>query len=228
MSPNLYAGFKQRQKESRIAWFENLAQEQEVPLHAASGWGYMSREEYNSCVYHVLREIPIRDNDNVFELGCGVGAVLQLIKDVYGNNVSVGGSDLSVQSITKARLIFPSEANNFYVASMTEKNNLIPDNNKDHVISFGALAMYLYKEEMLRALEEALRIAKPGGHLCFTHFIEPTGKAKYSILEPIEKSFWSEITKIYSLENLIVQQMMYQKDRYFVCFSKPLKSSAPL
>ena len=221
VSPSLYTGFKQREQKSRLSWFEDLAQGKEVPLHAASGWGYMSREEYNSMVYHVLREIPIRDNDVVFELGCGVGAVLQLIREVYGNNVLIGGSDLSVQAIRKARQIFPGEPNNFFVASMTKKNDAIPDNSKDHVISFGALAMYLYKEEMLKALEEALRITKPGGHLCFTHFIEPTGKGKWSILEPIEKSFWYEIRKTYLLENLKVQQMMYQKDRYFVCFSKP-------
>ena len=90
----------------------------------------------------------------------------------------------------------------------------------DHVISFGALAMYLYEEEMEKALEEAIRIAKPGGRLCFTHFIEPRGVLKGSILEPIEKSHWPKFAKKHFLENLIVKQMIEQKDRYFVCFSK--------
>ena len=40
---------------------------------------------------------------------------------------------------------------------MTEKNTLVPDNSQDVVISFGAFAMYLYKEDMEVALAEALR-----------------------------------------------------------------------
>ena len=219
-SPSLYEGFKKRQQESRLQWFENVAQKTDIPLHAASGWGYMSEEEYNNMVYHVLNKMSIKDTDSVFELGCGVGAVLQLIKSAYGERVTIGGSDLSVQAIAKIQKVFPVDATNFFVASMEEKNEHIMDNAKDHVISFGALAMYLYKEGMLKALEEAIRIAKPGGHLCFTHFIEPNGKLKGSILEPIEKSFWPLIANQYSLENLIIEQMLYQKDRYFVCFSK--------
>ena len=40
---------------------------------------------------------------------------------------------------------------------MTEKNTFLPDNSQDVVISFGAFAMYLYKEDMEVALAEALR-----------------------------------------------------------------------
>ena len=40
---------------------------------------------------------------------------------------------------------------------MTEKNTFVPDNSQDVVISFGAFAMYLYKEDMEVALAEALR-----------------------------------------------------------------------
>ena len=70
-------------------------------------------------------------------------------------------------------LVFPNETDRFHVLSITEKNNLLPGNSQDHVISFGALSMYLYEEEMEKALQGAIRIAKPCGHLCFTHFVEP-------------------------------------------------------
>ena len=221
-SSTSYEAFKNWQQKSRLQWFEDVAQKDELPLHAASGWGYMSEVQYNEMVSHVLQEMPIKSSDSVFELGCGVGAILKIIRSLKGETVSVGGSDLSQQAVTKIREIFPNETTNFYVLPMTEKNFNIPDNSKDHVISFGAIAMYLYKEQMVIALQEALRICKPGGHLCFTNFVEPSGQAIFSILEPVEKSFWTEITQKYSLENLIVKQMKNQKDRYFVCFSKPL------
>ena len=40
---------------------------------------------------------------------------------------------------------------------MTVKNNFVSDNSQDIVISFGAFAMYLYKDDMELALIEALR-----------------------------------------------------------------------
>ena len=40
---------------------------------------------------------------------------------------------------------------------MTDKNTFVTDNSQNIVISFGAFAMYLYKEDMEVALTEALR-----------------------------------------------------------------------
>ena len=51
--------------------------------------------------------------------------------------------------------------------------------------------MYLYEDQMEVALKEALRIVKPGGHVCLTHFVEPGGWVG-SILEPIKKSQWTK------------------------------------
>lgn len=220
ISPTSYVYFKRWKQDDRLQWFEKMAQIETIPLHAASGWGYLSEEEYNSIVDHVLQEMHIKNNDSVFELGCGVGAALQRIKHTYGENISIWGSDLSEQAIKKVRETFPNESSHFYVLSMTQKNDYTLNDSKDHVISFGAFAMYLYREEMKKALEEAIRIARPGGHICFTHFIEPNGNRIGSILEPIEKSYWTKIKKQYFLENLIVKQMILQKDRYFICFSK--------
>ena len=105
----------------------------------------------------VLKDIQIDVNSKIFELGCGTGAVLKRIKQKYGSDVIIGGSDLSYNAIEVARKNFPEESNHFYVISMTEKNNFVVDNSQDIVISFGAFAMYLYKDDMELALIEALR-----------------------------------------------------------------------
>ena len=220
ISPNVYQNFKVKQKGHRLQWFEDLAQQDNIPLHAASGYGYMSEDEYNNMVDQVLQEMPIEKGDSIFELGCGVGADLKRIRNNYGETVAIGGSDLSENAILKIRELFPKDATQFHIISMTKKNERISDNSKDHVISVGAFAMYLYVDEMEMALKEAIRITKPGGHLCFTHFVEPNGIAKGSILEPIDKSFWKKIADRYPIQNLRVKQMVYYKDRYFVCFSK--------
>jgi ubiquinone/menaquinone biosynthesis C-methylase UbiE len=105
----------------------------------------------------VLKDIPIKPNDSIFELGCGTAAVLKRIRQVYGSNINIGGSDISFNAIEVAKKIFSKDSGNFYVISMTEKNNAVPDNSQDVVISFGAFAMYLYKSDMELALIEALR-----------------------------------------------------------------------
>ena len=105
----------------------------------------------------VLKDIPIDVHSKIFELGCGTGAVLKRIKQKYGSDVIIGGSDLSFNAIEVARNTFPQESNHFYVISMTDKNNFVSDNSQDIVISFGAFAMYLYKDDMELALIEALR-----------------------------------------------------------------------
>lgn len=147
--------------------------------------------------------------------------MLKRIKQVYGDSIEIGGSDLSRNAIERIRQTFPSEKLNFHVLSMTEKHQFLGDNSKDHVLSFGAIGMYLYEDEMEAALFEALRIVKPGGHLCFTHFVEPGGLVG-SILEPLKKSQWVSWAKKYSLQKLVIKTMIHQGDRYFVCFSKRL------
>ena len=45
VAPSFY---KWQQKGSRIAWFERIAKEKDVPLHVASGWTYLSEDQFNS------------------------------------------------------------------------------------------------------------------------------------------------------------------------------------
>ena len=40
--------YKWQQKGARVAWFQRLAEEKDVPLHVASGWNYVSEDQYNS------------------------------------------------------------------------------------------------------------------------------------------------------------------------------------
>ena len=71
--------------------------------------------------------------------------------------LKIGGSDISSNTIEVPKKVFPEDSDQFYVISMTDKNTFVPDNSQDIVISFGAFAMYLYKEDMVVALTEALR-----------------------------------------------------------------------
>ncbi len=81
--------------------------------------------------------------------------------------------------------------------------------------------MYLYKNEMLKAIKEAVRMTKPGGSLCFTHFIEEKGKYRKSIIDKVNKSFWLKHKDQLGIENIRFFTIKHQGDRYgFVCNKK--------
>ena len=53
-APNFY---KWQQKGSRIAWFDRIAKEKDIPLHAASGWSYLSEDQYNGMFSIYVHQI---------------------------------------------------------------------------------------------------------------------------------------------------------------------------
>ena len=160
---------------------------------------------------------PIKPGNKVFEMGCGTGAVLKYINNKIGD-LSISGSDFSYNAIKKARQIFPKSK--FYCQNMIKKHT-IPSNSQDNVLSAGALAMYLYKDDMLTAIKEAIRITKPGSSLCFTHFIEENGNTIGSIIQKVNKSYWINNSNYLGIENIKFFTLKHQGDRYgFVCNKK--------
>jgi SAM-dependent methyltransferase len=206
-----------------LNWFESDAKKNDnVPLNNLSGWNRDSKS-YDEMILHAVSKMnpPIKANKSIFDFGCGVGAALKTINEHYNNSLIIGGSDLSINAINKIKEIFPNKKNNFFKLGMTDRHPL-PNNSQDHVISIGALGMYLYKNEMLVAIKEAVRITKPGGSLCFTNFIHPQGKFRGSILDKVKKSFWYiELPKL-NLENIKIHNMIYQEDRYLIVCNKKL------
>ena len=113
------------------------------------------------------------------------------------------------------------KSNNFYCLNMIDKHP-IPDNSIDHVISAGALGMYLKKEEMVLAIKEAVRMTKPGGSLCFTHFLEEKGHNRGSIVDKVNKSYWISSKDELGIDNIVFGKLKYQGDRYFFTCTKNL------
>ena len=200
-------------------WFDNgaLRCNTSKSLHVCSQWGYLSEEKFSNIIYHGVDKLnpALEDGDSIFDLGMGVGAVFQSLNKRY-KDLKIGGSDLSEAAINVAKGFFKNDAKNFFAQDMTLKHEEVPDNSYDHVASFGALGMYLTKEQMLISIKEAVRMTKPGGSLIFTHFLAPKGRNVGSILHKVERDFWLEELKKeeYHLEDIRVEEMIHQGDRY--------------
>lgn len=205
------------------SWFDKSAENCDTSkgLHFCSNWDYLGESQFEEMVMDGVKKLnpPLKDSESVYEFGTGVGAALKVLNR-HTKNLAFGGSDISEAAIKVAKDVFPDRKNYFHTMNMIEKHHFIPDNTYDHVFSFGALGMYLKKDEMLLAVREATRITKPGGSLLFTHFIEPSGFAVGTIVDKVEKSFWlRELPKL-GLKNVVISSMKYQGDRYQISATK--------
>ena len=142
-----------------MRWFDEQAlKTRDGGLHTLSAWDYLSASAYDDMVYDGLRRFDpaIQPGDTVFELGVGVGAVLKVLQAHVGE-VRPGGCDTSTNAVNVVQELFPSARERFMVAAMTDLRGVVANQSYDHVLSFGALAMYLLKGEMEAALREAVR-----------------------------------------------------------------------
>jgi len=80
--------------------------------------------------------------------------------------------------------------------------------------------MYLYTNEMIIAIKEAVRMTKPGGSLCFTSFLEKKGNNKGSIIDRVDKSFWISMQDHLNIENIHFGNVKHQGDRYYFTCNK--------
>ncbi|MEI6789993.1 MAG: methyltransferase domain-containing protein [Myxococcaceae bacterium] len=203
-------------------WFNEGAFDCDVGmLHHCSQWRYLSNQEYEEMIMDGVNRMvpPLKDSEKIFDLGVGVGAPFYVISK-HVKNMTFGGSDIAEKAIEKAKTVFPAQADNFFVHDMTQKHGSIPDNYFDHLVSFGALGMYLTKDQMIDAMKEAVRMTKPGGSMIFTSFIEPEGKRVGSIVAGVEKSFWTEKAQILGIKNVRTYPMLHQGDRYQMLCTK--------
>ena len=209
-------------------WFDEIASRgnrTHGPLHRLSAWGYLTPEQFEEIVADGIgrMEPPILPNATLFELGCGVGATLKAIRRLVPG-LRPAGCDISARAVDVAAAEFPTHASRFAVADMARHRGCnAPDASFDHVVSFGALAMYLELEEMRVALREAGRIARPGASLLFTHFVERAGDPIGTIVSPVDKDDLLAMAEDEGLVECAVHPMVHQGERYMLA----CRSSTP-
>jgi len=194
-------------------------------LHKGSNWHYMTELQYEDMVLDAVSYMvpPIKNGESVFELGVGVGATLQVLRH-HWRDLELGGSDYAQKPLMIARKVHPGAL--LLQNNMTSDTPLpLHDGQFDHVISIGALGMYLTTDQMVSALSEAARITKPCGSMVFTNFIEPSGKWVGSIIQKVEKRFWVERLPSLGFEKIETHQMgKTQHDRYLLVARKACPS----
>ena len=208
-------------REYLLEWFERDATtlKPEDGLHKLSGWGYLNTTQYQEIVRAAAARLdpPLRDGDSIFELGCGVGGVLSVLAQQYPR-LKPAGCDFSAGAIRRALELFPH--GEFVVGDMSEKDGACVSSTTsgtfDHVISFGALAMYLTKREMASALRNAFSLVAPGGSVAFTHFLDLEGQNRGTIVEPVARAHLKHLATAAGFTDVRFHGLPHQGDRFMI------------
>jgi SAM-dependent methyltransferase len=140
---------------------------------AAEQWGtlwsdrprdWATNEEQQSSVYErVLEEVPVGAGTRVLDVGCGTGVFLRLCAD---RGAQVDGLDAADGLLTVARGRVPE-------ATLVRGDlQVLPygDDTFDVVTGF---ASFFFAEDMVAALREAGRVARPGAPVVVEVFGDP-------------------------------------------------------
>jgi ubiquinone/menaquinone biosynthesis C-methylase UbiE len=159
-----------------------------APLHLTDGYDLLSADEYDRMILQVTRPIGLSGNERILECGCGAGAFLASLLKIYPG-LRVSGIDYSPTLLERARERFDGE---FFVADMTDLGFLTSD-TYDATLSFGAI-FYLSSEEAARcAINEMIRVTKPGGTV---YIGEVPDAAKHDLAESIRRVSHQALKKV--------------------------------
>ncbi|HAV42595.1 TPA: class I SAM-dependent methyltransferase [bacterium] len=144
------------------------------------GAGNMTEEVWLKAVGVAIRELELRPNEYLLEVGCGAGAMLLPLSET---GVKVTGVDFSSSLIDIAKKIIPN-----FVGHVGEAANLpYQDNEFDKILSHGVFHYFPDYDYSERVLKEMLRVLKKGGKMLIMD------------IPDISKKSASEVTRMRSL-----------------------------
>jgi ubiquinone/menaquinone biosynthesis C-methylase UbiE len=180
------------------------------------GWteAWTVNEEQQTPTYaETLRRLGLRAGDRVLDVGCGTGVFLRMCAD---RGAVVAGLDASAAMIARAATRVPSA--DLRVADLQALP--YPDDAFDVVTGFGS---FFYAGDVVAALTEAARVARPGGAVVVQAFGRPErcdlealkakpGAWRPQIIEellpiPVEQSFDLEWAYEYADADTLVRAM---------------------
>jgi ubiquinone/menaquinone biosynthesis C-methylase UbiE len=125
-------------------------------LEGWNGWGI-------PIYRHVLERVPVGTGTKLLDVGCGAGRFCRIAAD---RGAQVAGLDATAVFVQIARERIPD--GDFRVGDMER----LPwkDDTFDVITGFNS---FFFAEDVVRALREARRVAKPGGSIAITVFGRP-------------------------------------------------------
>lgn len=214
--PLVLKKYKDVYTERTNEWFRRTAMlhSKDKPLHHSSGWSYLDQEKWEAFINECVSSIDFNRVCSVFEGGCGVGAVLSTLKTMHPH-LELFGSDICSEAIQRCHENVPDC--NCTIASVCDLSTY-EKNHFDFTISVCVLSYLPSLSEVKRAVDELIRITKPGSHIHLCVFTEDVSSLK-SLRILVPKEWWIQFS---SSVHLVIRDISLTefKGRYNVYMEK--------
>ncbi len=147
----------------------------------------------------IYSKLPIRENQNILEVGCGNGELWREMKDSLPKGASLLLSDISSGMLRSAAARLKGISPSFSFEQFDMQNIPYEDNSFDLVIANHVL---FYARDRKKALGELYRVLKKGGCLCLSTY----GRKHMKEIEELAKEYDEQIAlsevKLYDIFGL--------------------------
>jgi|688.fasta_scaffold62146_5 ubiquinone/menaquinone biosynthesis C-methylase UbiE len=180
--------FKDIYKKKTQQWFSEIANKDDtVHLHHMSGWNYINQEDWDNLCNDFLQGINLQKNGNLFDAGCGTGALFKYVKNI-NPEIKLYGCDINEDAIKKCRKLFPET--NVTIDDITNLS-IYETETFDNTVCVSTISYLQSLKEVKLAVNELLRITKPNGNLNICIMCDDIkGLKSFNIIIP--KSLWSK------------------------------------
>jgi len=209
--------YKDLYEKKTTSWFSRVAAKYKegAPLHHGSGWVYMSQEVWDKFMDHCVKPFDLFNIKNIFEGGCGVGAALYHVLN-KNNLIDIHGMDICKEAIIKCQEVLPMSK--VFVSDICNLNT-VESNTYDAVLSVGVLGLLNSVDDIKKAVNELIRIAKQNSVISLCVFTETNDGLK-SFRQIVSKSWWHN--QNFDVSSLITEDIPMDefKNRYSVFMIK--------
>lgn len=140
-------------------WSEKASRLADAPLHVVDGYQFMSADAYARMVRAVVAPMGLSAGQRLVEVGCGAGAFLAAVERGVPD-IELHGIDISPAMVDLAARRLPH--GHFRQGDIRDLR-AVPDAAYDHAAAFAVLCYLDSLTQATRALDELLRIVRPGG-----------------------------------------------------------------
>jgi arsenite methyltransferase len=137
--------------------------------HAAQldGHFFLCQNEYEAMV----RAVGIQTNWHVLDAGCGVGSFLPLLADLVGHEGRVTAIDIDSDNIQQSKQLVQRFQLEHSIRVVEGKvTSLLFEDNTFDAVWCANVTQYLADDEFAAALNEMIRVVKPGGLIAVKEF----------------------------------------------------------
>lgn len=140
-------------------WGQKARRLGDVPSSVIDGYHFITESQYNEMIRQVIDPMGMKAGNSLLECGCGAGAFLQAV-DLACPGLRLSGIDYAEPMLAVARSRMPFAR---FIRGDIRALSGLEKETFDHSAAFAVLCYLNNTGEAEQALDELIRVTRPGG-----------------------------------------------------------------